>query len=183
VPDNAEVESKTLQENKMSIQTTYAPSTRSLKKYKGNLRAKGEDILVTNMYFGEEKTAGGIIVANDDGVERGIKPRWCQVYSIGPFSKLKDEINIGDWIMLEHGRWSRAVMIEDDEGVEWAIRKADIEAILVVSEDEPGEVQEWVGLQEDKTKILKDALEERKKEDPNARSDGRRILNGRRKGE
>ena len=40
---------------------------------KGNLKAKGEDILVTNMYFGEEKTKGGIIVTNDDGKERGIR--------------------------------------------------------------------------------------------------------------
>jgi len=74
-------------------------------------------------------------------------------------------------------------MIEDNDGVEWAIRKADINAILIVSEDEPKEVSEWVGLQEDKTKILKDALEERQKPDPNARPDGRRIMNGRRKGE
>jgi hypothetical protein len=52
----------------------------SMTIHKGNVKAKGEDILLTNMYFGEEKTKGGLIISSDDGKERGIKPRWGQVF-------------------------------------------------------------------------------------------------------
>jgi co-chaperonin GroES (HSP10) len=169
----------------MNVDTTYAPSTNSTQKYKGNLKAIGQDILVTNMYFGEEKTAGGIIIGNDDGKERGIKSRWCQVFDIGKLSKLKDDIEIGDWIYVEHGRWSRAVMVEDSEGVEWVIRKVDTECILAVSSEEPPEIQQWINLNKDKTDVAKKYQEEMRqsKNATPAREDGRIILNGKRKGE
>jgi len=169
--------------SQMSVDTTYAPSTSSSQKYKGNLKAVGEDILVTNMYFGEEKTKGGIIVANDDGKERGIRSRWCQVFDLGPRSKLTDDIEIGDWIYVEHGRWSRAVMIEDSEGVEWVIRKVDTECILAVSSEEPAEIGEWINLNKEKQIISKKIQKDMRPESKNARADGRIILNGKRKGE
>ena len=105
-------------------------------KFKGDVKAIGEDILVTNMYFGDEKSAGGIIIGNDNGKVRGIKARWCQVFDIGHRSKLKDLINIGDWIMLEHGRWSRGIKIQQD-GEEFTIRRADPEAIMMISDEQP----------------------------------------------
>ena len=111
-----------------------------------SVRAIGEDILLTNMYFGEEKTKGGIIMTSQDGKVDGIKPRWGQVYSIGPNYKHTDQVHVGDWVLMEHGRWSRGMLIEDEEGVEWVLRKADTEAMLVVSEEEPPEVAEWVQL-------------------------------------
>ena len=132
-------------------------------KHKGNVRAKGEDVLLTNMYFGDEKSKGGIILTNDDGIERGIKPRWGQVFSIGPYSKLKDDIKVGDWVLMEHGRWSRGVLIEDDEGVEWVIRKADTEAILAMTEEEPDEINQWITLHKELSDQLKAESEERNK--------------------
>ena len=51
---------------------------------KGNLRAIGKRVLVTDMHFGEQVTRGGIIIAGDDGKQRGIDPRWARVYSKGP---------------------------------------------------------------------------------------------------
>lgn len=133
----------------------------SLTIHKGNVKAKGEDVLLTNMYFGEQKTAGGLIVSSDDGVERGIKPRWGQVFSIGPNYKHRNEIAIGDWVLLEHGRWSRGIHIEDNEGVEWIIRKADTDSILMVTSDEPSDVSEWVELHKEQTQYLKSKEEER----------------------
>jgi len=125
-------------------------------KFKGDVKAIGEDILVTNMYFGDEKSAGGIIIGNDNGKVRGIKARWCQVFDIGHRSKLKDSINIGDWIMLEHGRWSRQVLIEDSKGQDWVIQKADVDAILLVSEEQPAEVDSWLELQSEMRSVSKE---------------------------
>ena len=125
---------------------------------KGNLKAKGEDILVTNMYFGEEKTKSGLIITNDDGKERGIRARWCQVYSIGEDSKIKDDIKVGDWIMLEHGRWGRGVSIEDNEGVQWVIRRGDPKGVLLIHDDVPADVQGWLEHNKEIRELDKEAL-------------------------
>lgn len=92
-----------------------------------------DDILVCNMSFGERKTQGGIVLLSDDGKTHGIKPRWAKVYAIGPDQK---NINVGDWICIEHGRWTRVLVIEDDNGTQ-EIQKVDKDAILLVSEEEP----------------------------------------------
>jgi len=51
---------------------------------KGKPRAIGNRVLVSDMYFGEQTTASGLIISTDDGKERGIYPRWGKVYSKGP---------------------------------------------------------------------------------------------------
>lgn len=53
---------------------------------------------------GEQKTAGGIIMLDDDATERGIRPRWFRVHSINDDTK---DYAVGDYILVEHGRWSR----------------------------------------------------------------------------
>ncbi len=50
------------------------------------IRAIGKNILAVMMEKGERKTAGGIVIPDDDGKERGIRSRWCQVYDVGPDS-------------------------------------------------------------------------------------------------
>ena len=82
----------------------------------GEPQAIGNRVLVTDMYFGEQTTKGGIILANDDGKTRGIYPRWGKVHSKGP--KNKDPYDIGDWILIEHGRWTRAMKLETEAGEE-----------------------------------------------------------------
>ena len=54
-----------------------------LKTYKGKPRAVGNRVLVSDMYFGEQKTAGGLIINSDDGKVHGIYPRWGKVFSKG----------------------------------------------------------------------------------------------------
>ena len=44
----------------------------TLSKFEGNLTAVGNRVLVSDMYFGEQKTKGGIILSDDDGNVRGI---------------------------------------------------------------------------------------------------------------
>lgn len=109
------------------------------KAIKGNVRAIGDRVLVANMYFGEQKTKGGIIIQDDDGKTRGIYPRWGQVHSKGP--RNNDIYDVGDWILIEHGRWTRAMKLETDDGEELEVRMVDAECILAMAEEKPDEVQ------------------------------------------
>lgn len=101
---------------------------------KGTPRAKGEDVLVSDMQFGEQVTKGGIILGNDDGKTRGIYPRWARVFSKGPDNK--DDFEVGDWILVMHGRWTRGINVETAAG-EIEIRKVELESILAVSSERP----------------------------------------------
>tara|TARA_B110000503_G_C6980558_1_gene343033 strand:- start:58 stop:462 length:405 start_codon:yes stop_codon:yes gene_type:complete len=100
----------------------------------GTPRAVGNRVLVTDMHFGEQVTASGLIVASDDGKTRGIYPRWAKVYSKGPDNK--DEYNVGQWILVEHGRWTRGMAINDGSGVK-EVRMVESESILAYSNEKP----------------------------------------------
>ena len=104
-----------------------------------SLRAVGNRVLVTDMYFGEQKTAGGIILTNDDGKTRGIYPRWGKVYSKG--NDNKDPYNVGDWVLVEHGRWTRGLKVETEADGEIEVRMVETESILAYSEEKPESVQ------------------------------------------
>ena len=109
-----------------------------LNKIKGKLTAIGNRVLVTDMDFGEQKTASGLIISSDDGKTRGIYPRWGKVYAKGPDND--DPYNVGDWILVEHGRWTRGWKLKDGT----TVRMIDNEAILAMSKDKPNEV--FVGI-------------------------------------
>ena len=101
---------------------------------KGSPRAFGNNVLVTDMHFGEQVTKSGIIIADDDGTTRGIYPRWARVYDKGPENK--DEFKVGDWILIMHGRWTRGVAVETLDG-KIEIRKVDLSSILATSTEKP----------------------------------------------
>jgi len=90
-------------------------------------------VLVSDMHFGERKSAGGIIMMDDDGSEGGIHPRWGKVYAIGD---QQEDVKVGEWVMVSHGRWSRGFKIKKN-GVELEVRMIDENDILLVSDDEP----------------------------------------------
>ena len=91
-----------------------------------------DTILVHGMEFRERISRGGLILPDDDMKSSGIRPRWAQVYAVGP--EVRD-VNVGQYIMIAHGRWSRGIAIEDEDG-EKTIRKVDPNDILLIS-DEP----------------------------------------------
>ena len=95
------------------------------------------DILVEDMFFGEVKTASGIIITDDDMKDRGIHNRWAKIYAIG--HQNKSDLEIGDWILIEHGRWSRAMKVD---GIDTTVRKVDPKAILLKSKSNP-EAKNW----------------------------------------
>ena len=90
-------------------------------------------VLVSDMHFGERKSAGGIIMMDDDGSEGGIHPRWGKVYAIGD---QQEDVKVGEWVMVSHGRWSRGFKIKK-KGVELEVRMIDENDILLVSDEEP----------------------------------------------
>ena len=104
------------------------------KKFKGSLTAIGNRVLVTHMDFGEQRTAGGLIISSDDGQTRGIYPRWGKVYDKGP--KNNDPYEIGHWVLIEHGRWSRSVLLEQEEE-DLEVRMVEAESILAWSNEQP----------------------------------------------
>jgi co-chaperonin GroES (HSP10) len=90
-------------------------------------------VLVSDMHFGETKTAGGIILTDDDGTESGIHPRWAKVYAVG---KEQEDVEVGQWLLIAHGRWSRALKVKKNS-IELEVRMIDENDILLVSDDEP----------------------------------------------
>ena len=105
---------------------------------KGDIRAKGEDVLVVDMWFGEQTTASGLIISSDDGDTRGIYPRWGRGYSKGP--RNKEPFKEGDWILVAHGRWTRGLKFEND-GEQLEMRKVELDSILAYSEEKPEGLQ------------------------------------------
>lgn len=98
------------------------------------LKALRGKVLVHNIEQGEKRTKGGIIIMDDDGKERGIRERWAQVYSVGDDV---DDIAVGQWVLIKHGRWSRGIDISVS-GVRTTLRQADYpDAILLVSQECP----------------------------------------------
>ena len=98
-----------------------------------SIRALDDHVLVADMNFKERITTSGILLLNDDGRTAGIRPRWAQVYAIGPD---QEDIKVGQWILVAHGRWTRGVKLEDGDG-EHVIRRIDPNDILLLSDEEP----------------------------------------------
>jgi hypothetical protein len=104
---------------------------------KGKILPLGSKVMVSNMNFDSEVTESGIVVLSDDGKSSGIHPRWAQVWAVGPKQL---DVKPGDWVLLEHGRWSRGHKYETENGDIIEIRLADEQAILMVSDEKPKDV-------------------------------------------
>lgn len=109
----------------------------TLNPLKGTLTPIRKSVLVSDMYFGEQKTKGGLILRNDDGTTRGIYPRWAKVHAKGPENV--EDYQVGDWVLIEHGRWTRSVRIDEGSG-EKELRMIDVDAILLWSNTKPDDV-------------------------------------------
>lgn len=107
-----------------------------MSKVVGKIIPIRDHILITDMEFGSQTTKGGLVLLSDDGKSEGVRHRWGRVWAIGPLQK---DVKVGDWILLEHGRWTRGITVEDENGNDIVIRRADNVAILMVSEEKPDE--------------------------------------------
>jgi len=101
------------------------------------LKALHDHVLVNDMNFDQRITQSGLILLNDNGTTLGIRPRWGQVYAVGPKQK---DVKVGQWICVGHGRWTRGLEIEDEQG-QTTIRRIDPNDILLIS-DQPNMPQD-----------------------------------------
>lgn len=99
----------------------------------GDIKPLRNNIIVTDMSFEGRQLSSGIVLLGDDGKTDGIRPRWARVYAVGPDQR---DVCVGQWVLIEHGRWSRGLKI-CKESQEFTIRRADPEAIIFVSDSEP----------------------------------------------
>lgn len=109
----------------------------SLNPIDGKLIAIHDHVIIKDMTFDEEVTKNGIIIPSQNGKVEGIKARWGQVYATGPEQK---DVNVGEWIYVEHGRWTRGVDMVDENGEKYTVRRVDNDAILAVSDESPSDV-------------------------------------------
>jgi hypothetical protein len=106
-------------------------------KIRGDIRPIKNHVLVVNMEKGDKITKGGLIILDDNGKDRGIRPRWCQVWKVGPE---QEDLRPGQWILVEHGRWTYGVETAIPEGSDdeiFYVQRVDIEGILGVSDEYP----------------------------------------------
>ena len=104
-------------------------------KFSGTLTPLPDHILVCDMETGEYTTKAGIIVTDDNGKDRGIRPRWCRVYKVG--SNITD-VKPDQWIFVEHGRWTWGFDFYDtDQSKRLYVQRVDNQGILGVADEKP----------------------------------------------
>jgi hypothetical protein len=54
------------------------------------------------------------------------------------------DIHVGQWLLMQHGRWTRGMKYEDDGGNEITIHMIDLEGVLVVTDEKPDDDDERV---------------------------------------
>jgi co-chaperonin GroES (HSP10) len=101
---------------------------------KGTIKPLHDKVLVADMNFGEQRSSGGIVMLGDDGKDHGIHPRWARVYAVGP--EHNEEYNVGDWVLVEHGRWSRGIEVDED-GDKLTIRLIDNNCVMLWDKEQP----------------------------------------------
>ena len=97
------------------------------------LKPLNDSVIVGEMVFDQRITTGGIVLLNDNGKSTGIRPRWGQVYAVGPEQY---DVRVGEWVCVAHGRWTRGIDIEDENGKQ-TLRRVDPKDILIQTNEEP----------------------------------------------
>jgi co-chaperonin GroES (HSP10) len=105
-------------------------------KVTGKLIPIRDNVLITDMNFDQRVSKGGIVLPSDDGKSEGVRHRWGRVWAIGPEQQ---DVKVGEWILIEHGRWTRGVTVELEDGTDITIRRVDLKGILIVTDDNPGD--------------------------------------------
>ena len=113
------------------------------------------ECVLTTMYvekieYGERKTKGGLYIQAEqmDYEGRFAHPRWAKVRYKADNIK---NIEVGDWVLLEHGHWSTSMkmFINNKEETLWFISpKSFKEGVLALSKTMPKQLEEY-GIEDD----------------------------------
>lgn len=106
-------------------------------KVKGKIVPLRNNVIVTDMNFESQTTKSGLFIASDNGKTSGIHPRWGRVFAVGPEQK---DIQIGEWVLVEHGRWTRTIEYEISENDTIELRMVEEKSILATSETRPDDI-------------------------------------------
>lgn len=112
-----------------------------MSKITGTLKPLKDKVFVTDINFDEEVTSGGIVLKSDNGKGEGVKPRWGRVWAVGPE---QTDVKIGQWILMEHARWTREFQHEAEDGTITKLHMADLNAMMLVADEKPHSVQRGV---------------------------------------
>ncbi len=108
-----------------------------MSKVTGNIIPLKDNVFVSDMNFDMEFTKSGILLPSDDAKRTGIHPRWGRVWAIGPQQK---DVAVGQWICIEHGRWTRTIEYENNDGSITELRMVDNDAIMMTSDEKPQDI-------------------------------------------
>ena len=109
----------------------------SLNQVKGKIKPIRDNILVSDMEFEAVRTTSGIFIPSQNGKVEGIKPRWGKVYAVGPDQK---DVKVGEWVYVEHGRWTRGITVEDENGNQTIVRRVENKSIMLTADEPPTDV-------------------------------------------
>jgi co-chaperonin GroES (HSP10) len=112
-----------------------------MSKIKGKLEPLRDKVFLSDINFDEETTAGGILLTSDNGKGGGVKPRWGRVWAVGPDQK---DVKVGEWILMEHARWTREFIHEAEDGTLTSLHMADLNGMMLSAEEKPNSVQRVV---------------------------------------
>lgn len=100
------------------------------------LKPLNDVVIVSDMVFTERITTGGLILLSDNGKSSGIRPRWGRVYAVG---SEQQDVQVGKWVLIAHGRWTRGIDIEDEDG-KHTLRRVDPKDILMSADELPDDL-------------------------------------------
>lgn len=98
------------------------------------------NILVKNMRHAETVLQSGIVLRSDNASSHGVRPRWAEVFLVGPD---QHDVKPNDWLLIEHGRWTRKVKVETPDGP-IDLQMIDPNGILLVSDIEPPQSDQYI---------------------------------------
>ena len=103
-------------------------------KVTGKIKPLKDKVFVIDMDFGSQVTNGGIYVPSSDGKADGIHPRWGKVWAVGP---QQEDIKVGEWILIEHGRWTRTIELEMEDDSILELRMVELKSVIMSADDKP----------------------------------------------
>lgn len=99
-----------------------------------------KNVFVSDLDHGIRVTARGIIIPDDNMKDHGIRPRWGCVFAVG--SEV-DDLQPGDWVYVEHGRWTNGIDLELPDGTVRIWRVEYPQSVLIASDRDPRNTSEF----------------------------------------
>jgi len=84
-----------------------------------------------------ERRVGSIVLRDDNSKDHGIRARWAKVWRV---AEDIDWLESGQWILVEHGRWTMTITVKDSQGNDFKFHKIDPNGVMCISDEQPEDV-------------------------------------------